>query len=94
VAWTKTYKVPGGQRGRAFCTTMGASVDLLNYALRRLLVNATYWCIGMEDKIPEGGTRADLVGQYQPTQYGFHDDSYWTSRKLTVDGIRTSSGEK
>ncbi len=94
VAWTKTYQIPGGQQGRAFCTTMGASVDLLNEGVRRLLVNAAYWCVGMEDKIPEGGTQADIVGQFEPTQYGFHDDSYWANRKLTVESIRTDSGKK
>jgi hypothetical protein len=88
VAWTKTYQLPGGQRGRAFCTTMGASVDLLNGGLRRLIVNATYWCVGMEDKIPNEGTRADLVGKYEPTQYGFRDDAYWANRKLKVAEIR------
>jgi hypothetical protein len=93
VAWTKTYQIPGGQRGRAFCTTMGASVDLLNDALRRLLVNATYWCVGMEDKIPAGGTRAELVGKYDPTQFGFRDDAYWANGKLTVEEVRKDARE-
>ena len=52
VAWTKTYKGDGGKTGRVFTTTMGASQDLLNEGMRRLLVNATYWAVGMEDKIP------------------------------------------
>ena len=36
----------------------------------RLIVNAAYWCLGMEEKIPP---RADvgLVGTYQPSQFGF-----------------------
>lgn len=88
VAWAKTYQIPGGKRGRAFCTTMGASVDLLNEAVRRLLVNATYWGLEMEDEIPNTGTQADLVGRYEPTQFGFHDDAFWANRKLTVDEVR------
>jgi hypothetical protein len=41
---------------------------LLNEALRRLLVNATYWAVGLEHQIPE---RADvaLVGDYHPHSY-------------------------
>jgi Trehalose utilisation len=88
VAWSKSYEIPGGEPGRAFCTTMGASVDLLNEPLRRLIVNATYWCVGMEDKIPKDGTRVDLVGKYEPTQFGFRDDAYWANRKLKVAEIR------
>ncbi len=59
-----------GQTGRVFATTMGASIDLLSEGLRRLLVNASYWCVGLEEKIP---ARADveLVGQYKPTFFGF-----------------------
>jgi ribosomal protein L7/L12 len=53
VAWTKTYSVEGGKRGRVFTTTMGASQDLLSEGTRRMLVNACYWAMGMEDKIPE-----------------------------------------
>ncbi|HEX4413409.1 MAG TPA: ThuA domain-containing protein [Lacipirellulaceae bacterium] len=94
VAWTKTYQLPGGKPGRAFCTTMGASVDLLNEALRRLLVNATYWGLGMETEIPKDGTQVELVGRFDPTQFGFHDDDYWAKRKLTVEDVRKDSGEK
>lgn len=82
VAWTKSYQVPGGHKGRAFTTTMGASVDLLNSGVRRLLVNAVYWVLGMEDEIREDGTRADLIGVYEPTQFEFHDDAYWVERGL------------
>ena len=46
IAWTKTYKGANGQTGRVFTTTMGAAVDLESEGLRRLLVNAAYWCVG------------------------------------------------
>src|SRR5690606_30897433 len=53
VAWVKTYKTPSGKPGgRVFTTTMGASQDLSSEGLRRLLVNACYWALGMEDQIP------------------------------------------
>ncbi|NIL96961.1 MAG: hypothetical protein GTO62_07425, partial [Planctomycetales bacterium] len=50
-------------------STMGASVDLLSAGVRRLLVNGVYWCLGLEDQIPEAGTQVPLVGDYQPTAY-------------------------
>lgn len=65
VAWTKTYK-----GGRVFTTTMGAANDLVSEGLRRLLVNASYWCVGLEDKIPEKSC-ADIVGKYEPLNFGF-----------------------
>jgi hypothetical protein len=65
VAWTRTYK-----GARIFTTTMGDSQDLSNEALRRLLVNAAYWALGMEGKIP-ARAKVDLVGAYHPQPFGF-----------------------
>jgi type 1 glutamine amidotransferase len=72
VAWTKTYQLPGGQQGRVFATTMGASQDLIAAGTRRMLVNAVYWCLNMEEQIPEK-SKVDLVGSYKPTPFGFGD---------------------
>jgi hypothetical protein len=94
VAWTKTYQLPGGKPGRAFTTTMGASVDLLNDAVRRLLVNGVYWCVGMEDKIPQEGARVELVGKFEPTKFEFRDDAYWANRKMSLDEFRESGATK
>ncbi|OAI46434.1 hypothetical protein AYO44_11430 [Planctomycetaceae bacterium SCGC AG-212-F19] len=68
VAWTKTYTVSPGKTGRVFTTTMGASQDLESEGLRRLLVNATYWALGMEDKIPEKA-KVDIVGEYKASPF-------------------------
>lgn len=70
VAWTRAYKA-GDKEGRVFCTTMGAATDLPTEGTRRMIVNAVYWCLGMEDKIPPEGTKVDLVGPYEPTKFGF-----------------------
>src|SRR5206468_707233 len=64
VAWVKSYAA-SGRKARVFTTTMGASQDLESEGLRRLLVNACYWTLGMEEKIPEK-SKADLVGEYRP----------------------------
>lgn len=84
IAWTKSYQVPGGQPGKVFTTTMGASTDLLSEGVRRLLVNAAYWCLDLSDQLPETGADVTLVGDCTPTQYGFHDDAYWQDRKMAV----------
>lgn len=70
IAWIKTYKNADGKTGRVFTTTMGSANDLPSEGLRRLLVNAAYWCLGMEDKIP-AKSRVDLVGDYKPLPFGF-----------------------
>jgi type 1 glutamine amidotransferase len=70
VAWIKTYTSPGGKTGRVFATTMGASQDLESEGLRRLLVNACYWAVGLEAKIPEKADVA-LVGEYKPLPFRF-----------------------
>lgn len=70
VAWIREYRGENGERGRVFATTMGASIDLESEDLRRLLINAAFWCVGMENKIPE---RADVgvIGEYKPTMFGY-----------------------
>jgi hypothetical protein len=70
VAWSKTYHGAQGQVGRAFTTTMGSSTDLASEGFRRLLVNAAYWCVGLEAKIP-AKNNVELVGQYNPLPFGF-----------------------
>lgn len=70
VAWTKTYPGAYGEAGRVFTTTMGAATDLANEGLRRLIVNAAYWCVGLEKQIPPRAN-VDLVGEYHPSPYGF-----------------------
>jgi len=70
VAWVKTYAIDGGPSGRVFTTTMGSSTDLLSAGLRRLLVNACYWAVGLDDAIPPAAN-VNLVGEFEPTAYGF-----------------------
>jgi hypothetical protein len=69
VAWVKSYTGKAGRTARVFTTTMGASQDLLSEGLRRLLVNACYWAVGMEDKVP-AKANVDLVGEYKPRPFG------------------------
>lgn len=70
VAWTKTYKSESGKVARVFTTTMGAATDLEAEGSRRLIVNATYWALGLEAKIADK-SNVELVGEYKPTKFGF-----------------------
>lgn len=72
VAWTRTYEGETGNTSRVFFTTMGAAVDLESEDLRRLLVNAVYWGLDMEARIPEQADVA-FVDPYEPTFFGFGD---------------------
>ncbi len=70
VAWTRSYTSGSGRQGRVFTTTMGSSQDLQSEGFRRLLVNATYWTLGMEDRIqPKSGV--DLAGEFHPSPFKF-----------------------
>lgn len=70
IAWIKTYTGAQGKTARIFTTTMGSSTDLESEGLRRLLVNACYWAVGMENKIPPRA-KVDIVGEYKPRNFGF-----------------------
>jgi len=70
VAWTTTHDV-GPRPGRVFTTTMGAATDLTSEGTRRMLVQGVYWALGMEDQIPETGADVRLVGDYEPSAFGF-----------------------
>jgi len=77
LAWLHPYEAPNGTGGTTFCTTMGASVDLVSEDLRRLLVNATYHLTGL--KVPK---KADVayVDPFHPSFYGFiRDKKHWPS---------------
>ena len=83
VAWTKPYQIEGGEQGTCFTTTMGSATDLEAEGTRRMIVNAAYYLLEMD--VPEGGTSVDLVGDFDPSQYGFgaaqpNKDGYITGR--------------
>ncbi len=83
VAWLKTYTGTRGKAARVFTTTMGHSFDFNSEGFRRLLVNAVYWCLGMEDKIPAESC-VDIVGEYDPSPIGFGKH---------VKGVKTAGHE-
>ena len=81
LAWVRTYPRPNGSgTGKALCTTAGASVDLVDENLRRLIVNAAYQLT--DQAVP---TKADVsyVDPYYPSFYGFiQTPNYWKNANL------------
>lgn len=70
VAWIKTYTGSVGVPARVFTTTMGHGGDFLSEGFRRLVVNAVYWGLGMENLVP-ARANVDLIGDYDPSEIGF-----------------------
>ncbi|HYF01173.1 MAG TPA: ThuA domain-containing protein, partial [Planctomycetota bacterium] len=64
IAWTKTYK-----GARVFTTTMGHGDAFKVADFRRLLVNACYWTLGLEDKIDPAAS-VEIDGPYDPGPAG------------------------
>ncbi len=71
LAWIRDYQAESGNTARIFCTTMGASTDFQSAGLRRLVVNAAYWALEMEDEI-SADSSVEIFGQYEPTPFGFN----------------------
>lgn len=69
IAWTKSYVSESGNKGKVFTTTMGSSIDFLSEDLRRLIVNACYWAVGLENKSADK-INVDIIGAYHPTKFG------------------------
>jgi hypothetical protein len=70
LAWVRNYTGESGKTSKIFTTTMGAAVDLESEGLRRLLVNACFWTVGLEKQIP-ASANVDYVGEYKPLWFGF-----------------------
>src|SRR5437764_325189 len=68
IAWTKSYTTASDKTARVFTSTMGSSQDFTSEGLRRLLVNACYWAVGLEERIAER-SRVELVGSYEPSPF-------------------------
>jgi uncharacterized protein len=66
VAWTKTFTGESGKSARVFFTTLGHPHEFADENMRRLLFNAVYWALDLEDRIPEKGVRVDLLQDFDP----------------------------
>jgi len=66
--WTRRYTSSTGEKARVFTSLYGASEDILNDGYRRMLVNACFWALGLEDSI-KTNMKIDFVGAYQPNTF-------------------------
>jgi len=83
-AWLHEYTAPNGTaKGMSFCTTSGASVDLVDEDLRRLLVNAAYSLTGLE--VPDEAD-VEFVDPFYPSFFGFiKDEGWWSGLDLQTE---------
>lgn len=70
IVWTRRYKNELGNSNLVFTSTLGAATDLLSEGFRRMLVNAAFWAVGLEAKIP-ARANVEFVGTYDPSPFGF-----------------------
>ncbi|MEZ6095235.1 MAG: family 16 glycoside hydrolase [Pirellulaceae bacterium] len=70
IAWVRELKTDNGVQ-RLFTTTMGSSTDFESADLRRMVVNAAFWCVGMASEINEHAD-VDYVDEFKPTPFGFN----------------------
>ncbi|MFT5495710.1 MAG: type 1 glutamine amidotransferase [Kiritimatiellia bacterium] len=71
VAWIKPWQTSEGKSARVFQSTMGSAKDLESPGLRRLIINAAYWGLGMEAQITADRS-VDYAGPYEPLASGFN----------------------
>ncbi|MEO6740772.1 MAG: PVC-type heme-binding CxxCH protein [Chthoniobacteraceae bacterium] len=67
--WTRTYKAANGKAARVFTSLYGTSEDITNDGYRRMLVNACFWTLGLEEKITPTLDIA-FVGPFKPNTFG------------------------
>ncbi|MDB6069227.1 MAG: putative cytochrome c precursor [Verrucomicrobiales bacterium] len=84
LAWVREYTAPNGStKGKAFCTTMGASSDFEDEDLRRLIINASLSLTGQP--VPEHADAA-YVDPFKATPYkGINDKDFYKTRNLSPD---------
>ncbi len=71
VAWIKHWQTSQGQSAKVFHSTMGSARDLENPGLRRLLINAAYWCLDLEAHI-KADSNVTPISNYKPLPSGFN----------------------
>lgn len=88
VAWTKNFETKSGKKSKIFCTTMGAATDFESAGLRRLIVNASLWCMEMESSIT-ADLKVDFVDKYEPSKFGFK--SFKQGRKPSFYNLKSDT---
>ncbi|MEM7385865.1 MAG: PVC-type heme-binding CxxCH protein, partial [Verrucomicrobiota bacterium] len=77
--WLRPYTAPGGVKGMALTSTMGASVDFKSEGLRRLIVNGVFHLTGLG--VP-ASANVKPVDRFQPTFFSVNPKGYYDDLKL------------
>ena len=70
LVWVQKYSGENGYTNQIVTTTMGAATDLESPGLRRLVVNACYWTLGLDVKRADK-SGVDYSADYKPSAFGF-----------------------
>jgi hypothetical protein len=70
MVWTREIKRDSGQISRVVMSTIGAAPDMESEDLRRLYVNAIYWAVGLESKIPEKADVRYVNADWKASPFG------------------------
>ena len=81
MVWLREYTAPDGKsKGKALCTTMGASQDFEDAGMRRLIANASLHLLGIP--VPEK-VDVSYVDPFEATAFGFvKGGDYFKERNL------------
>lgn len=67
--WMRDHKNEFGTVNKVLTSTLGSATDFRNESLRRLMVNASHYLLGLP--IPENAS-VEFTPGYNPTKYGFN----------------------
>ena len=87
-SWTRTYSGKDGATGRVFNTTSGASEDIRDEGFRRMVINACFWAVGLENEIKSDNNIA-MVGPYNPSTFQMNSGYYTGVKPLDLAGWDT-----
>ncbi|MGC4003956.1 MAG: hypothetical protein QM811_12845 [Pirellulales bacterium] len=76
IIWVRTLKSDSGKEARVVTSTMGCVQDMEIAGYRRMLVNAAYWCVRIEEQIKPDSS-VELVGELHALPFkgnGFRKD--------------------
>ncbi len=85
LAWTMSYQLEGGKRGRVFSTTLGSSEDFIAEGSRRMVVNAAYWALGLRIS-----PTADVsfVDEYNPSRFkNYKSVEHWRDQAIRISDL-------
>jgi type 1 glutamine amidotransferase len=69
LVWTRETRLDEQRTRRVVCSTIGASEDFESEGLRRVFINAAYWCLELEHLIPDASA-VDYITKYEPSPFG------------------------